>query len=130
MTGMVAPQAAPCWLYWRRDAHGRVESMADVDRNTGGEVRERTKVETKEPTLYKVILHNDDYTTMEFVVQVLEGIFHKSPAEAFRIMMLVHTEGQGLCGLYPFEIAETKVATVHDLARQEGFPLRASIEEE
>jgi ATP-dependent Clp protease adaptor protein ClpS len=104
--------------------------MADVDKKTGGEVRERTKLETKEPTLYKVILHNDNYTTMEFVVQVLEGIFHKSPAEAFRIMMHVHTDGQGLCGLYPFEIAETKVATVHDLARQEGFPLRASLEEE
>ena len=104
--------------------------MSDIGRKTGEEVRERPKLQTKEPTLYKVVLHNDDYTTMEFVVRVLEDIFNKSPAEAFRIMMLVHTEGQGLCGLYPFEIAETKVATVHDLARQEGFPLRASIEEE
>jgi ATP-dependent Clp protease adaptor protein ClpS len=63
-------------------------------------------------------------------VQVLETVFHKSPAEAFRIMMKVHTEGQGLCGLYPYEIAETKVATVHDMARERGFPLRASMEAE
>lgn len=104
--------------------------MSDTDRRTGGELRERTRDELKEPTLYRVILHNDHYTTMDFVVSVLETVFAKSPAEAFRIMMKVHTEGRGLCGLYPFEIAETKVATVHDLAKQQGFPLRASMEEE
>lgn len=103
--------------------------MAGTERQTGGQTLERTKPETHEPTLYKVILHNDDYTTMEFVVEVLETVFHKGPAEAFRIMMQVHTEGQGLCGLYPFEIAETKVATVHELAQENGFPLRASLEE-
>ncbi|MCL4813034.1 MAG: ATP-dependent Clp protease adaptor ClpS [Vicinamibacteraceae bacterium] len=103
--------------------------MADTGRQTGGETLERTKLETREPTLFKVILHNDDYTTMEFVVEVLETVFHKGPAEAFRIMMQVHTEGQGLCGLYPYEIAETKVATVHELAQENGFPLRASLEE-
>lgn len=104
--------------------------MSDEQRRTGIDVLEKTKQELKEPTLYKVILHNDHYTTMDFVVQVLETVFNKSPAEAFRIMMKVHTEGQGLCGLYPYEIAETKVATVHDLAQQYGFPLRASMEEE
>lgn len=104
--------------------------MSDTDRKTGGELRERTRDELKEPTLYRVILHNDHYTTMDFVVSVLETVFAKSPAEAFRIMMKVHTEGRGLCGLYPYEIAETKVATVHDLAKQQGFPLRASMEEE
>lgn len=103
--------------------------MAGTERQTGGETLERTKHETREPTLFKVILHNDDYTTMEFVVEVLETVFHKGPAEAFRIMMQVHTEGQGLCGLYPFEIAETKVETVHELAQENGFPLRASLEE-
>jgi ATP-dependent Clp protease adaptor protein ClpS len=94
----------------------------------GDEVLERTRQETKEPPLFKVILINDDYTTMEFVVQVLETVFHKSPAEAFRIMMQVHTQGKGLCGLYPHDIAETKVATVHDLAKEHGYPLRADIE--
>jgi ATP-dependent Clp protease adaptor protein ClpS len=104
--------------------------MADTERRTGGEVLEKTRQQTKEPELYKVILHNDDYTTMEFVVQVLESIFLKTPAEAFRIMMQVHTQGQGLCGAYTYDIAETKVSTVHDLARERGFPLRASMEKE
>ena len=94
------------------------------------EVLEKTRPATKPPDLYKVILHNDDYTTMEFVVEVLEQIFHKSPAEAFRIMMHVHTQGRGLCGAYPYEVAETKVDTVHDRARHRGFPLRASLEQE
>jgi ATP-dependent Clp protease adaptor protein ClpS len=104
--------------------------MADVKRQTDGEVLERSREETREPALFKVILHNDNYTTMEFVVQVLESVFLKSPAEAFRIMMQVHTEGRGMCGVFPYDIAETKVATVHDLAREHGFPLRASLEEE
>jgi ATP-dependent Clp protease adaptor protein ClpS len=99
-------------------------------RRTGTNVLEQTRVDTREPTLYKVILHNDDYTTMQFVVEILESVFAKSPAESYRVMMLVHTTGQGLCGHYPFDIAETKVETVHVLARREGFPLRASLEEE
>jgi ATP-dependent Clp protease adaptor protein ClpS len=89
---------------------------------------EKTRTEPREPELFQVILLNDDYTTMEFVIQVLESIFNKGPAEAFRVMMQVHTQGQGLCGIYPWDIAETKVSTVHDLARDAGFPLRAIIE--
>jgi len=104
--------------------------MADTGRQTGGEVQERTRQETKQPELYKVLLLNDDYTTMDFVIEVLETVFHKSPAEAYRIMMAVHTQGQGLCGVYPFEVAETKVATVVDRARDNGFPLRATMEPE
>jgi ATP-dependent Clp protease adaptor protein ClpS len=104
--------------------------MAETDRRTGGEVLERTKQETKKPELFKVLLQNDDYTTMDFVVEVLESVFNKAPAEAYRIMMAVHHQGQGLCGVYPFEVAETKVATVVDLARSNGFPLRASMEPE
>jgi ATP-dependent Clp protease adaptor protein ClpS len=105
-------------------------AMAETDRQTGGEVLERTKRETKKPELFKVVLLNDDYTTMDFVVEILEDVFHKQPAEAFRIMMQVHTQGKGLCGVYPFEVAETKVATVVDRARENGFPLRAAMEPE
>ena len=96
----------------------------------GEAVLERTRQETKEPELYKVILLNDDYTTMEFVVLVLEQVFLKSPAEAFRVMMHVHTQGKGLCGLYPHDIAETKIETVHEMAKEHGFPLRADMEAE
>jgi ATP-dependent Clp protease adaptor protein ClpS len=96
---------------------------------TGDAVKERVKVEKKEPAQYKVVLLNDDYTTMEFVVQVLESVFQKSPAEAFRIMMHVHQNGRGIAGVYPWEVAETKVETVTSLARHAEFPLRATIEE-
>ena len=89
----------------------------------------RIRPVTKEPTRFRVLLHNDDYTTMEFVLQVLETVFHKTPAEAYRVMMQVHTEGQGLCGVYPHEVAETKAETVQHLARRDGFPLQASVEE-
>jgi ATP-dependent Clp protease adaptor protein ClpS len=102
--------------------------VAEGERQTGGEVVERTRQKTKEPDVFQVVLLNDDYTTMEFVVEVLESIFNKPPAEAFRIMMHVHTQGKGMCGVYPFEIAETKVETVHDRARANGFPLRATME--
>jgi ATP-dependent Clp protease adaptor protein ClpS len=107
-----------------------MEDMAETDKQAGGEVLERTKQETKKPELFKVLLLNDDYTTMDFVVEVLESVFHKQPAEAFRIMMAVHTQGKGLCGVYPFEVAETKVETVVERAREHGFPLRAAMEPE
>ena len=95
----------------------------------GGAVLEEQQQKTKTPKLYRVVLLNDDYTTMEFVVSVLEGVFQKSPAEAFRLMMQVHTQGRATCGTYTYEVAETKVDTVRDLAKQEGFPLQASIED-
>jgi ATP-dependent Clp protease adaptor protein ClpS len=104
--------------------------MAGTERQTGGEVLERTKQQVTRPDLYKVLLLNDDYTTMDFVIEILETVFNKGPAEAYRIMMAVHTQGQGLCGVYPFEVAETKVATVVELARGSGFPLRAAMEPE
>ena len=97
--------------------------------DAGGEVLEKTKTKTRQPDLFRVILHNDDYTTMEFVVRILETVFNKATPEAYRIMLQVHHDGAGVCGTYPYEIAETKVETVHEMARQEGFPLRASIEE-
>jgi ATP-dependent Clp protease adaptor protein ClpS len=104
--------------------------MNGTERQTGGEVLERTRHETKKPELFKVLLLNDDYTTMDFVVEILETVFNKAPAEAYRIMMAVHTQGQGLCGVYPYEVAETKVGTVVDMARNQGFPLRATMEPE
>ena len=104
--------------------------MAGPERQTGDELLERTKQETKKPELYRVLLLNDDYTTMDFVVEVLESIFHKQPAEAFRIMMAVHTQGKGVCGVYPHEVAETKVEAVIERARANGFPLLAAMEPE
>ena len=96
----------------------------------GGQTQERVRPVSKEPTRYRVLLHNDDYTSMEFVTKVLESVFHKSPAEAYRIMMQVHTQHQGVCGVYPYDVAETKAHSVGELARREGFPLQISVEEE
>jgi ATP-dependent Clp protease adaptor protein ClpS len=97
--------------------------------DTDGAVKERVKLEKKDPTLYKVVLLNDNYTTMEFVLHVLEMVFQKSPAESYRIMMQVHLNGTGIAGVYPFEVAETKVETVTSMARHAEYPLRAAIEE-
>jgi ATP-dependent Clp protease adaptor protein ClpS len=93
-------------------------------------VDDEVKADLEEPPLYRVLLHNDDYTTMEFVVEVLMVVFNKSMEAATLIMLNVHKKGVGLCGIYPFEIAETKVDTVGTLARENGFPLRCSMERE
>ncbi len=84
--------------------------------------------DVREPRRYRVFLHNDDYTSMEFVVLVLMKIFRKSTEEATRIMLAVHEQGVGLCGIYTHEIAETKVILVRNLAREAGFPLRCTLE--
>ncbi len=94
------------------------------------EVVTKPKPKVKKPRLFKVIFHNDDYTTMEFVVQVLESIFHKGPAEAAQIMLRVHQKGWGVAGVYPRAIAETKVAATIERARQEGHPLLVTMEPE
>ena len=96
---------------------------------SGDAVKERVETKKKEPAQYKVVLLNDDYTTMEFVVHVLESIFERSPAEAYQIMMHVHVNGRGIAGVYPWEIAETKADQVITLARGSGFPLKAVTEE-
>ena len=96
--------------------------------NEETDVLERPKSDT--PRLYKVIFHNDDYTTMEFVTLVLKVFFHKSDTEATHIMLTVHKKGAGVAGLYPRDIAETKVAQVTDFARQNGMPLLLTTEPE
>ncbi len=93
-------------------------------------VSPRDEVEVKEPPLYKVLLLNDDYTTMEFVVEILVKVFHKAYDDATRIMLMVHRNGLGVCGVYTFEVAESKVDTVHKLARDSGFPLKCTMERE
>lgn len=81
------------------------------------------------PPMYKVLLHNDDYTTMEFVVDVLQNVFHKSPADATLIMLHIHRTGLGVAGVYTHEVAETKVAVVEAMAREHEFPLKCTMEE-
>jgi ATP-dependent Clp protease adaptor protein ClpS len=90
----------------------------------------RSKEKLKKPPLYKVLMHNDDYTTMEFVVFALVTVFHKSEGEAFLIMLKVHHEGVGVAGVYPYEIAETKAEKVMTLARHSEYPLLCTVEEE
>jgi ATP-dependent Clp protease adaptor protein ClpS len=99
------------------------------EQQPGSVVKERVKTEKKEPTLFKVVLLNDDYSTMEFVVEILESVFQKTPAEAYQIMMHVHLNGRGIAGVYPWEVAETKVDQVAALASDAGYPLKATLED-
>ena len=93
-----------------------------------GEVLTRTDEELKEPEEYSVLLLNDDFTTMEFVVTVLMTVFHKSLPESTKIMLDVHKKGKGTVGIYSYDIAVTKINQVHQLARQNGFPLKCTME--
>ncbi len=104
--------------------------MGETDKKRQGEVLEKTRQKTDKPKLYKVLIHNDDYTTMDFVVVILEMVFNKSPAEAYRVMMNVHTGGIGVAGVYPYDVAETKVAMTNETANEAGHPLRCSMEPE
>ena len=103
------------------------------NRNGGDTVIERRtkeKAKTQRPSMYKCILLNDDYTPMEFVVEILKTVFHRQHAEATRIMLHVHQNGMGVAGVYPFEIAETKIKTVEDLAQESQYPLKCVMEKE
>ncbi|MCP3967896.1 MAG: ATP-dependent Clp protease adapter ClpS [Lentisphaerae bacterium] len=93
-------------------------------------VIEAQKLDVQEPSRYKVVLLNDDYTTMDFVIMVLMVIFHRTLDEAQNIMISVHKSGKAVCGIYAFEVAETKVAQVKSLAGQHKFPLRCAMEKE
>ena len=106
-------------------------SQRDSKRDNGQTgVITRTASKTKKPSLYKVLLLNDDYTPMEFVIVVLERFFNKGRDEATRIMLHVHQKGVGICGVYTFEIAETKVTQVMDFARKHQHPLQCTMEKE
>lgn len=94
-----------------------------------GDVAVATKPKTKRPKQYKVLLHNDDYTPMDFVIAVLQEIFHKSSEEATHLMLKVHIKGAAACGTYPFAVAESKVDKVMTFARSEGHPLKCTMEQ-
>jgi ATP-dependent Clp protease adaptor protein ClpS len=102
--------------------------MADLDFEREEAVVTESKPRLKKPPLYKVLLHNDDYTSMEFVVFILRTIFQRSEVDAVRIMLHVHNQGVGVAGVYTYEIGEAKIAKVTTLARQEEFPLLCSLE--
>ena len=109
--------------------------MADRTRNPGGDTavvvpKPKAAKKTAKPPLYKVLLHNDDYTTMEFVVEVLRTVFHHDQEQATRIMLHVHRRGVGIAGTYPMEVAETKAEKVMSLARAAEFPLLCTVEPE
>lgn len=106
-------------------------SDTDVGGDTpGDEVVAQVLPKTKRPNLYKVLLLNDDYTPMDFVVQIIETVFSKNRNEAIDIMLQVHRRGVGICGVYTFEVAETKVAQVIEIARRNEHPLQCTIEKE
>ena len=99
-------------------------------RDGGVVVAERQEAKVKPPSLYQVVLLNDDYTPMEFVTYILERFFHKNHEDAFRIMLHVHQNGVGICGIYTYEVAETKVAQVNESARHHQHPLQCTMEKD
>jgi ATP-dependent Clp protease adaptor protein ClpS len=103
--------------------------MAKSNRQYESDTAVQERVKTQKPKMYRVILLNDDFTTMEFVVQILETIFLKIPSEAMQIMLHVHKSGKGVAGIFSKQIAEAKIDQVHQRARSEGFPLRCDMEE-
>jgi ATP-dependent Clp protease adaptor protein ClpS len=104
--------------------------MSEYNPEIEDEVDSEIRDEVREPPMYRVLLHNDDYTTMDFVVEILMLVFNKSSEEAVNIMLNIHRKGIGLCGVYTYEVSETKVETVHAIAREHGFPLKCTMEKE
>lgn len=94
-----------------------------------GETREKTRIQIREPKHYRVIMHNDDFTSMEFVVEILISIFHKEEEEAVQLMLAVHKSGRAAVGSYPYDLAVTKVQAATARAKEEGFPFRMTVEE-
>lgn len=94
-----------------------------------GELKERTEIDVKEPRHYRVVMHNDDFTPMDFVMELLRVFFHKDEIEAFHLMMKVHQRGRASVGTYPRDIAASKVESATARARSKGYPFRMTIEE-
>jgi ATP-dependent Clp protease adaptor protein ClpS len=106
-------------------------SRRDETTEEGGVATQpKSRVKVKKPRLFKVVLHNDDYTTLEFVIQILEKLFHHPPAAAAQIMLKIHNKGRGVAGTFSRDIAETKLMQVDKRARQSGHPLKATLEED
>jgi ATP-dependent Clp protease adaptor protein ClpS len=120
--------------HWERANPSARTEMSDNgkrgDEGPGTGVVVKTKPKTKKPSMYKVLMLNDDYTPMEFVVHILERFFNKNLQEATRIMLHVHRRGVGICGVYTYEVAETKVTQVMDFARQHQHPLQCTLEKD
>jgi len=112
-----------------RDGNGDSGDDGNGD-GTGTGIVAKTRPKTKKPSLYKVLLLNDDYTPMEFVVQILESLFGKSREQAVEVMLHIHRHGVGICGLFTFEVAETKVTQVIEFARRHQHPLQCTMEKE
>ena len=102
--------------------------MSGTEKELDGAVLSEKKQQTRKPPMYKVLLHNDDYTTMDFVVEILMKVFHMPAAKATQVMLDVHKKGAGLCGMYTYDIAITKVEEVHLLAKEKQYPLRCTYE--
>ena len=107
-----------------------MSNKREEQNDSGVAIQERQEKKLRRPRMFRVVLHNDDYTPMDFVVRLLETVFHRSESEATRIMLHVHNHGSGVAGIYTHEIAETKVAQVHMMARENDCPLMASLEPE
>ncbi len=112
------------------DPPGRPPGSGDPDCEGEAGVATRTRQRVARPPRFKVLLFNDDYTPMEFVVELLEQLFKKGPSQATQLMLQIHRGGKGVAGVHVLEVAETKVATVHRMAEERGYPLRAGVEAE
>jgi len=129
------PQPGKANIIWEASSVTTRAGMSDNGKRGGEEgpgtgVIVKAKPKTKKPAMYKVLMLNDDYTPMEFVVHILERFFNKNRQEATRIMLHVHRRGVGICGVYTYEVAETKVTQVMDFARQHQHPLQCTLEKD
>jgi ATP-dependent Clp protease adaptor protein ClpS len=106
-----------------------MEQDKELNSSPEGVLELKPEKKLTEPKMYKIIMHNDHYTTMDFVIEVIMKVFHKSAAEATKIMLDIHKKGLGICGVFTYDIAMSKISEVHSLAKRKQFPLKCSYEE-